>query len=103
MDRYPEAGESEVVESSPGAKLRWRKGGYHFIRSYAECSRIDADLCSISGAEPWTQYRRDRHHGHTAWLAVGTDVGDARYRLLALPAARGAGRGLSGAALHDPA
>ena len=34
---------------------------------------------------------------------VGADLGRARCRLLAVAAARGAGRGLPGAAVHDPA
>ncbi len=80
-----------------------KRGKSHFTRSYAERSRLDAGPCPLSGAEPWTQHHRARNHGWTACLAMGPDVGSPSYRLLALPVARGADRGLFGAAFYDPA
>jgi hypothetical protein len=68
----------------------------------ARCPRLDTDPFPLSRSEPCAQHRRARHHGRAADSALVFDVGDPRSRLLALPAARGAGRGLSGAAFHDP-
>ena len=64
---------------------------------------LDANSFALPAAQRRTRHRRDRHHARAAGGAVGADLGRARRRLLAVAAARGAGRGLPGAAVHDPA
>src|SRR5262249_15393239 len=57
----------------------------------------------LSHAEPCTQHRRTHRHRRIADPALVDDVDTARSWLLVLPAARGAGRRLPGAPVHDPA
>ena len=65
--------------------------------------RLDPDPRALSPAQQQPQHLRDRRHSRAARRLVGAGLGDARYRLLAGPAAGRRRRRLHGAAVRDPA